>query len=70
MKTFDLFKHCKKNFSIKKYIKPTYNQEYYNSLHVNRYRDKVTLYSIINNYNFSYNRKNQFRTHQGNLYSQ
>jgi len=42
MKTFDLIKLCKKNFSVKKYIKPTFNQEYYNALHSQRYKDKVT----------------------------
>ena len=46
MKTFDLFKLCKKNFSVKKYIKPTFNQEYYNAIHSQRYKDKVTEFIL------------------------
>lgn len=47
MKTFDLFKISKKNFSIRKFIKPTYNQEYYNSLHSQRNKDKVNKIKVL-----------------------
>lgn len=43
MKTFDFFKTSKKVFSVKKFIKPVLTNEYYNSKHYVKIKDKVNL---------------------------
>jgi hypothetical protein len=47
LKTFGIFKFSKMNFSLKKYIKPTHSQEYYDALHYQRHKDKVSIIIII-----------------------
>jgi hypothetical protein len=44
MKTF--FKSVTKCFSVKKYIKPLHNQQYYNNKHAIGFKDKVSILSL------------------------
>lgn len=43
MKIVDFYRYGTKSFSIRKFIKPTHSQEFFNSQHFQKIKDKVRI---------------------------
>ena len=47
MKTLEFLRTSKKLFSIKKFVKPVFSQEFYNTQFYQKYKDRVILIYLI-----------------------